>query len=164
MAHTHGISGLVGKLICESEVNCDADKYYKIYKHHEDLPTAIPHMFTSVKAVEGHGTTSGCIKEWGYILEGKPHTVKERTTYNDETRTIQHSGIEGGMMNDYEKFDTTLVVNPKANGHGSIVKWTVDYEKINEDSSVPIPHLAFFQQVIEDLNSHLCTSDKIING
>ncbi|KAI3837795.1 hypothetical protein MKX03_017186 [Papaver bracteatum] len=159
MAHPHGISGLVGKLVTESEVNCSADKYYKIFKHHEDLSTAMPHIYTSVKAVEGHGTTSGCVKEWVCNVEGKPLTTKEKTTYNDELRTIHHSAIGGDLLNDYKKFDATLVVNPKANGHGSIVKWTVDYEKINEDSRVPIPYLAFFQQVTEDLNSHLCASD-----
>ncbi|KAI3952501.1 hypothetical protein MKW92_009128 [Papaver armeniacum] len=159
MAHQRTISGLVGKLITESEVNCNADKYYQIFKHHEDLPSAIPHLYTSVKAIKGHGTTSGCVKEWSYIIEGKPLTIREKTTYNDETRTITHSGIEGGMMNDYKKFDATLVVKPKANGHGSIVTWILDYEKINEDSPVPFDYLAFFQQNIEDLNSHLCASD-----
>ncbi|KAI3978344.1 hypothetical protein MKX01_013142 [Papaver californicum] len=160
MAHQpHGISGLVGKLVTESEVNCNADKYYKIYKHHEDLPTAIPHIFTSVKAVEGHGTTSGCIKEWGYLIEGKPLTCKEKTTYTDETRTICHSVVEGDLMKYYKKFNVTHVVNPKASGHGSILMIIIDYEKINEDSPVPIPYLAFFHQVNEDLNSHLCASD-----
>ncbi|XP_026441379.1 major latex protein 149-like [Papaver somniferum] len=156
---THGISGLVGKLVIESEVNCNADKYYQIYKQHEDLPSAVPHIVTSAKSVEGHGTTSGCVKEWGYIHEGKTFTCREKTTYTDETRTIYHSIFEGELMNDYKKFDLTLVVEPKANGHGSIVKYIIDYEKINEDSPVPIPYLFFFQQITEDLNTHLCASD-----
>ncbi|KAI3952506.1 hypothetical protein MKW92_009133 [Papaver armeniacum] len=159
MAHTHGISGLVGKLVMESEVNCNADKYYQIYKHHEDLPNAIPHIVSSVKAVEGHGTTSGCIKEWGYMHEGKTLSCNEKTTYNDETRTICHSIFEGDLMNDYKKFDATLVVDPKDNGHGSIVKYILDYEKINEDSPVPIHFLALCNQVTEDLNTYLCASD-----
>ncbi|KAI3973755.1 hypothetical protein MKX01_031175 [Papaver californicum] len=159
MAHHHTISGLVGKLVTELEVNCNADKYYKIFKHHEDVPNAIPHLYTSVKVVEGHGITSGCVKEWGYLLEGKELIVKETTKYTDETRTIHHSAVGGDLMSDYKKFDATLVVNPKPSGHGSIVSWTIDYEKMNEDSPVPIPYLAFFQLVIEDLNSHLCASD-----
>ncbi|MCL7036374.1 hypothetical protein MKW94_024719 [Papaver nudicaule] len=101
----------------------------------------MPHIYTSVNAVEGHGTTSGCIKEWCYNIEGKPLTDKEKTTYDDETRTIHHSAVEGDLMNDYKKFDATLVVNPKADGHGSIVKWIIEYEKKNEDSPVPIPYL-----------------------
>ncbi|XP_026439125.1 major latex protein 15-like [Papaver somniferum] len=159
MAHHHTISGLVGKLITESEVNCNADKYYKKFKDHEELPTAIPHICTSIKAVEGHGTTSGCVKEWCYILEGKPLTIKEKTVYDDETRTIHHSGVAGDLMNDYKKWDVIFTVNPKAHGHGSIVKWIVGYEKMNEDSPVPIPYLVLFQQITDDLNAHLCASD-----
>ncbi|KAI3952491.1 hypothetical protein MKW92_009118 [Papaver armeniacum] len=159
MAQPHGISGLVGKLIFESEVNCNATDYYEIYKNHEDLPSAAPHIYSSVKAVEGHGTTSGCVKEWCFIHEGKPVTCKEKTTYNDETMTICHSVFEGDLMNDYKKFNTILVVKPKANGQGSIVCWTADYEKINEDSPVPMSYVAFFQKIIEDVNSHLCASN-----
>ncbi|MCL7048607.1 hypothetical protein MKW94_004164 [Papaver nudicaule] len=159
MAHHHGSSGLVGKLVTELEVNCNADKFYKIFKYHEDVPIAIPHMYTSVKVIEGHGITSGCIKEWGYLYEGKELIVIEKTTYNDETRTICHCVVGGDLVNDYKKFDATLVVNPKPSGHGSIASWTIDYAKINEDSSVPVPYIAFFQLVIEGLNSYLCASD-----
>ncbi|KAI3901117.1 hypothetical protein MKW92_042938 [Papaver armeniacum] len=158
MAHSHGVSGLVGKLITESEVNCNAYKYYKIFKHHEDVPKAVPHLYTSVNVLEGHGITSGCVKEWGYEHEGKSLIVKEKTTYDDETMTIRHMAVGGDLMNDYKKFHATLVVNPKDNGHGSIVKWTIDYEKLNEDSPVPIPYLRFFNQLTKDLNSHLCAS------
>nr|Q41020.1 RecName: Full=Major latex protein 22; Short=MLP 22; AltName: Full=gMLP22 [Papaver somniferum]AAA33630.1 major latex protein [Papaver somniferum] len=155
--HHHTISGLVGKLVTELEVNCNADEYYKIFKHHEDLPNAIPHIYRGVKAVEGDRITSGFIKEWHYIIEGKPLTCKERTTYEDEARTIHHSTVEGVLLDDYKKFDATLV-NPKADGHGSIVTWIVEYEKINEDSPVPISYLTF-HKIIEDLNTYLCASD-----
>ncbi|KAI3833087.1 hypothetical protein MKX03_021365 [Papaver bracteatum] len=142
----------------ESELISNTDKFYKIFKHHEEVPEVIPHICTSVKPVEGDGLASGCIKEWGYIHEGKPQNLKEKTTYNDETKTIHLSVIEGDVMNDYKKFDATLVVNPKADGHGSIVKWIIEYEKKNEDSPVPIPYLALKNQITEGLNSHLCAS------
>ncbi|KAI3884121.1 hypothetical protein MKX03_021210 [Papaver bracteatum] len=132
--HHHTISGLVGKLITESEVNCEAHKYYEIFKHHEDVPNAVPHQYTAVKVIEGHGITSGCIKEWDYIHEGKTLVVKETTTYDDEAMTIHHSAVGGDVWNDYKKFDATLSVKPKANGKGCIARWTIDYVKLNEDS------------------------------
>ncbi|XP_026460222.1 major latex protein 22-like [Papaver somniferum] len=159
MAHHHTISDLVGKLMTKLEVNCNPDKYYKIFKHHEDLPNAIPHIYKGVKAVEGDGITSGCTKEWNYIIEGQSLTVKEKTTYDDETRKIHYSAVEGVLLDDYKKFDATLTVNPKDNGHGSTVSWVIDYKKINEDSLVPFPYLAHFHHIIEDLNSHLCASE-----
>ncbi|XP_026438262.1 major latex protein 15-like [Papaver somniferum] len=159
--HHHTISGLVGKLITESEVNCEAHKYYEIFKHHEDVPNAVPHQYTAVKVIEGHGITSGCIKEWDYIHEGKTLVVKETTTYDDEAMTIHHSAVGGDVLNDYKKFDATLAVKPKANGKGCIASWTIDYVKLNEDSPVPISYLAFFQQNIEDLNTHLCEAEQV---
>ncbi|XP_026380292.1 major latex protein 22-like [Papaver somniferum] len=147
--HHHTISGLVGKLVTELEVNCNPNEYYKIFKHHEDLPNAIPHIYRCVKAVEGGDITS----------EGKPLSFKERSTYDDESRTIHHSTVEEVLLDDYKKFDATLVVNPKANRNGSIVSWIVEYEMINEDSPVPISYLADFHNIIEDLNIHLCASD-----
>ncbi|KAI3840225.1 hypothetical protein MKX03_001033 [Papaver bracteatum] len=157
MAQHHTISGLVGKLVTESEVHCDAEKYYKIWKHHEDVPNATPHI-SDVKVAEGHGTTSGCIKRWNFVVAGRNEFTLEKTTYNDETRTICHSNIDGDIMKKYKKFDAILVVTSKANGHGSIVSWTIEYEKIYEDSPVPIDYLGLFQSLIEDVNSHVCTS------
>ncbi|KAI3897468.1 hypothetical protein MKX03_033219 [Papaver bracteatum] len=144
-----------GKLVTASEVNYDADKYYEIWKNHEDLPNVTPHI-PSVNVIEGHGTTSGCVKEWNYLLEGKNLHVHEKTIYNDETRTKHHSAIGGDIMKVYKKFVVTLVVNPKANRHGSIVSWTIEYEKLHEDYPFPIDYLQFFQFQIEDVNSHLC--------
>ncbi|KAI3952494.1 hypothetical protein MKW92_009121 [Papaver armeniacum] len=230
------------------EVNCNADNYYQIFKQHEDVPKAIPHLFTSMKVLEGNGLTSGCIKEWHYLHEGKALKFKENTTYNDEERTICHTVIGGDLLNDYKKFNATLLVKvtPMDHGttylappsqpapqqhfsqpaqpaskhhhfslhrphvsqpaqsdskhhfslhrphlnlckpishcpltgrvldmqefstpaptyvappmHGSTVMWIIDYEKINKDSPVPVPYLAFFHQIIVDLNSHFCAS------
>ncbi|KAI3840222.1 hypothetical protein MKX03_035111 [Papaver bracteatum] len=156
MAQHHTISGQAGKLVTASEVNYDADKYYEIWKNHEDLPNVTPHI-PSVNVIEGHGTTSGCVKEWNYLLEGKNLHVHEKTIYNDETRNKHHSAIGGDIMKVYKKFVVTLVVNPKANRHGSIVSWTIEYEKLHEDSPFPIDYLQFFQFQIEDVNSHLCS-------
>ncbi|KAI3867299.1 hypothetical protein MKW98_001733 [Papaver atlanticum] len=153
----HGVSGLAGKLVVELEVDCDADKFYKIAKHHEDVPKAVPHLFTAVKVTEGDGLVSGCIKEWNFILEGKAMSCKEETTHYDETRTLHHRVFGGDMMKDYKKFDGIIEVNPKPNGHGCIVTWSIVYEKINVDSPVPFDYLAFFHQNIIDISSHLCS-------
>ncbi|KAI3859045.1 hypothetical protein MKX03_008553 [Papaver bracteatum] len=154
MAH-HGVSGLVGKLVTQLEVNCDADEFYKIWKHHEEVPQAVSHLFPAVKVVKGDGLVSGCIKEWHYILEGKAMSAMEETTHNDETRTLRHQVVEGEVMKDYKAFASIIEVDPKPNGHGSIVTWSIEYEKINEDSPTPFAYLEFFHQNLVDMNSHL---------
>ncbi|XP_026423995.1 major latex protein 146-like [Papaver somniferum] len=157
MAH-HGVSGLVGKLVTELEVNCDADKFYQIYKQCKDVPNAVSHLFPDAKILEGDGLRSGCIKQWDYILEGKAMSCKEETTQNDEKRTLHHHVIEGDQMKDYKKFDVIIEVNPNPNGEGCTVTWSNVYEKINEDSPVPFNYLKFFHQNIVDMSSHICAS------
>ncbi|KAI3949994.1 hypothetical protein MKW92_017106 [Papaver armeniacum] len=158
MAH-HGISGLVGKLVTQVEVNSDADKYYKIWKHQEDVPKAIPHLYPGAKVIDGDATRSGCIKEWNYILEGKAMTAVEETTHDDETRTLSHHITEGDLMKDYKKFDVIIKATPKPDGHGSIVAVSVVYEKKSEDSPTPFDYIKFFHQNIVDMNSHICASE-----
>ncbi|KAI3855598.1 hypothetical protein MKW92_029367 [Papaver armeniacum] len=175
----HGVSGLVVKLVTEMEVHCDTVEYYRIFKHYENVPKEVSHLITAVKVVQGDGLLSGCIKEWGYILdmiyasqlcikmlvllfmyaEGKTiHTVSE-TTHNDETRTLHHRIFEGDLMKDYKKFDLVIEVNPKPIGDGCVVTWTIEYEKMNEDSPAPFAYLPFCNQVIVDMNKHLCDSE-----
>ncbi|KAI3955185.1 hypothetical protein MKW92_039581 [Papaver armeniacum] len=158
MAH-HGVSGLVGKLATQLEVNCDANEFYKIWKHCEDVPRVVSHLFPAVKVGKGDALVSGCIKEWDYILEGKTMSGTEETTVNDETRTLHHRVFEGDLTKDYKKFDSIIEVNPKPNGHGSIVTWSIEYEKLNEDSPTPFAYLAFFHQNAVEVNSHLCLSE-----
>ncbi|KAI3976243.1 hypothetical protein MKX01_037456 [Papaver californicum] len=159
MAH-HGISGLVGKLVTQLEVNCDADMYYKIWKHQEDVPKALPHLYTGVKVITGEAIRSGCIKEWNFIIEGNKHvTAVEETTHDDGTRTLTHHVIGGDLMKDYKKFDLIAQATPKPDGHGCIVTVSIVYEKMCEDTPVPFDHLKFFHQSIVDMNSHLCASE-----
>ncbi|XP_026424950.1 major latex protein 146-like [Papaver somniferum] len=158
MAH-HGISGLVGKLVIGLEVNCDADKYYQIFKHAEDVQKAVPHHYDSIKVINGDGKSSGCIKEWNFIHEGKTFHTVEETTHNDETRTLHHRIFEGDLMKDYKKFDLIIEANPKPTGNGCVVTSTIEYEKINQDSPAPIAYLPFCNQVIEDMSKHLCDSE-----
>ncbi|XP_026428101.1 major latex protein 15-like [Papaver somniferum] len=163
MGH-HAVSGLVGKLMTEIEVHCGADKFYNIWKYHEEVPQAVPHLFTGVKVIQGDGLESGCIKEWDYIVEGKALNGKEVSTYNDEKRTIHHLSLGGDLKKDYEKFNYKKInyiieVKPKPSGNGSIVSWSIVYEKVNEESPVPFDYLKFFHQNIVDMNSHICESE-----
>ncbi|MCL7040662.1 hypothetical protein MKW94_001438 [Papaver nudicaule] len=156
----HGVSGLVGKLVTELELNCDADEYYKVYKHHQQVPNkAVSDVFTGVKSLEGDGLSPVHIKEWSYIHEGKTMTAVEESVYDDETRTISHSVVKGDVMKDFKKFDEIVVAKPKPDGHGSIVSISIMYEKVNEDSPTPFDILKTFHQNILNLSAQICASE-----
>ncbi|KAI3909039.1 hypothetical protein MKX01_025007 [Papaver californicum] len=144
----------------ELELNCDADKYYKVYKNHQQVPNeAVSHLFTGVKALEGDGLRPVCRKEWSYIQEGKTMTAVEESIYDDETMTISHSIVEGDVMKDFKKFDEMVVAKPKPDGHGSSVSISIIYEKINEDSPTPFDILKAFHGNILALSATTCASE-----
>ncbi|MCL7046767.1 hypothetical protein MKW94_018016 [Papaver nudicaule] len=93
--------------------------------------------------------------------DGKATSALEESTHDDETRTIIHHVVGGELTKDYKKFDSIMVFNPKPDGNGcvvtwSIATWSIAYEKMNEDSPTPFVYLHFVHQTITDLNKHLC--------
>ncbi|MCL7052221.1 hypothetical protein MKW94_015912, partial [Papaver nudicaule] len=90
---------------------------------------------------------------------GKAMIAKEETTHDDETRTLHHRIFEGDLTKDYKKFESIIEVNPKPNGHGSIVSWSIVYERMKEDSPAPFAYLAFFHQNLVDVSSQLSVSE-----
>ncbi|KAI3853407.1 hypothetical protein MKW92_017414 [Papaver armeniacum] len=124
---------LKGTLSFKTEVHCSADKYYSMYKHK--------------------------VTELPKDLAGKPHCVKKEkvTEMDDERRRITHDLFEGEVMNVYKKFAVTLHVKPKKGDiEGNVVKWSVEYEKLNEDSPTPLSYLDVLDKITRDLNAHLC--------
>ncbi|OVA06507.1 Bet v I domain [Macleaya cordata] len=62
--------------------------------------------------------------------------MKERiTAVDNKNRSITYTVFEGNFTNGYKSFATTVTVSP--NGDGSLVKWSVDYEK--ENAHIPTP-------------------------
>ncbi|OVA04088.1 Bet v I domain [Macleaya cordata] len=151
----------IQKLEVEIEVNCSADKFYGMFKHDvQELPKHLPHLYEGVEVLEGDGIGVGSVKRWHYVLHegGRCLNGQERmTVVDDEKRLITHRVFEGEVMNDYKFLDIKLAVTPKegGDGHGSVVKWTVEYEKANEDAPVPTAYIEFVKRVTRDLNAHL---------
>ncbi|MCL7024364.1 hypothetical protein MKW94_001659 [Papaver nudicaule] len=125
----------------------------------EGLPEVLPRIISGTKVIEGNWVSTGCVKEWNYIIDGKPLSVKEKTTLvDDTTRTIVHSVFDGEIIEVYKKLDATLCVTPNATGHGCLVHWTIEYEKVNEDCPTPIAYLDLVDKMTKDLDSRLCSS------
>ncbi|KAI3995110.1 hypothetical protein MKX01_031912, partial [Papaver californicum] len=90
---------------------------------------------------------------------GKAMRSMEESTHTDETRKISHRIVEGEVLKDYKKFESINEINPKPNGNGYVVTWSIVYEKINQDSPTPSAYLSFFHQAIEDMKKHPCESE-----
>ncbi|KAG6714168.1 hypothetical protein I3843_05G174400 [Carya illinoinensis] len=111
---------LKGKLETEIEIKSTADKFYNIFRsttHH--FPKATPNIIQAVEVHEGDWDTHGSIKFWNYTI-------------------VTLVGIEGDVMNYFQSFKGTFEATP--NGNGSLVKLTLEYEKLKEEVPAPIKY------------------------
>ncbi|XVF79377.1 hypothetical protein PTKIN_Ptkin14bG0217200 [Pterospermum kingtungense] len=72
-----------------------------------------------------------------------------------ENKTITFKVTEGDMLNEYKYFKIMIKVTPRSDGEGSVVHWTMEYERIHEGVAHPEVLLRLAIKVSKDIDSHL---------
>ncbi|GMH01984.1 hypothetical protein Nepgr_003823 [Nepenthes gracilis] len=146
--------GLTGKLIAEFEIKSSGDLFHDMFSnkpHH--ISKASPHHIQGCDLHDGEFGTPGSVILWNYKIDGKACVAKEIVEAIDvENKSITFKVIEGDLMNDYKIFKLTIDVTPK--GDTSVVKWTLEYEKLHDgvDEALKILELAI--RVTKDIEAH----------
>ncbi|KAJ7942973.1 MLP-like protein 28 [Quillaja saponaria] len=129
---------LQGKVETEVEIKIPDDKFYNIWsKQAHHVPTASPN---NVEAVHVHE-------------DGSPEVIKEKAFLNDEDKSVTLIGFEGDAMQEYKIWKVVFHANPKGEG-SSLVKVSIEYEKIKEEIPTPNNYLNFMVNVIKDIEAH----------
>ncbi|OVA01712.1 Bet v I domain [Macleaya cordata] len=147
----------IQKLGVEAEVKCSADKFYGTFKHNiTQLPKFFPQVYKSIELIQGDGASVGSVRLWKYEIEGTCIMAKDRTTMvDDKQRAITWSIIDGELLNHYNSFELKLVsVTPKGDD-GCLVKWSLEFEKANEDAPTPTAYMPVLEKVTKELAFHL---------
>lgn len=88
------------------------------------------------------------------------HVARARTLkQDDENMIIRILAEEGSKVHDHYKHFTAIVqITPK--GEGSLVKWTVEFEK--HDDEIPDPHvyLELFDTITQRVDAHVHKVEK----
>ncbi|KAF6157320.1 hypothetical protein GIB67_004258 [Kingdonia uniflora] len=130
----------MSKLEVEIESKSPADKLWEAITESNTLfPKVFPDQYKSIEILEGDGKSVGSIRLITYA-EGIPIITfaKEKIEVADQAnKTISYSVIDGELATFYKTFRATLQITAK--GDGSLVKWSVEYEKANDE--VPEPDL-----------------------
>ncbi|KAJ7942974.1 MLP-like protein 28 [Quillaja saponaria] len=122
---------LQGKVETEVEIKVPDDKFYNIFsKQAHHVPTASPNHVEAVHVHEGDWETDGSIK------------------------SVTMIGLEGDVLQEFKAMKIVLHANPKGEG-SSLVKVSIEYEKITEEIPTPNNYLDFMVNVIKD-ESYLC--------
>ena len=94
------------------------------------------------------------------VVEGQAKVAKERIELVEpEKKLIKFRVIEGDVMAEYKSFLITIQVTPKEGGTGSVVKWHIEYEKIDENVPHPENLLPFFAEMTKEIDEHLLSEE-----
>ncbi|XP_057960807.1 MLP-like protein 43 [Malania oleifera] len=150
------MGGLAEKLEVEAEIKSPADKFYNIFRrqmHH--LPNCSARVH-NINLHQGGWETEGSIKQWTYVADGKVETAKEKVVVDEKNRMVTLVVVEGDPLKYYKAYSVILKVIPK--GEGGIAKWTLEYEKLNEDAPDPHAYLDLALNITRDLDASLLTA------
>ncbi|EOA37488.1 hypothetical protein CARUB_v10011642mg [Capsella rubella] len=143
-------------MVEEIEIQTKADKFFMfVIRRSQQLSKATPYI-KGCDLLEGEWGKVGSILLWRLVFDGEPRESKDRTdAMNMEKNMIQWRVLEGPVMKEYKSFLKTLKVSPKHEGHGSVVKWNMKYERIHEKVAHPERLLQFFIKVINEIDQYL---------
>ncbi|XWS69347.1 hypothetical protein CRYUN_Cryun04dG0171500 [Craigia yunnanensis] len=145
----------IAKMEVQTEIKSSADKFYDVFRNKLHLMLKIsPQQFKDGKVVEGDWKSVGSVREWTYAAAGSIETRKEAIeAVDDKSKTIIYSMLDGDMMKCYKTFKPIL--NVTASGQGSLVKWTVVYEKQNDNIPAPIKYKDFLVSWNKNVDAYL---------
>ncbi|XP_028759033.1 MLP-like protein 43 [Neltuma alba] len=151
---------LTGKLEIENEIQTPASKFFHLFTkqlHHVQNITDHIHVGELHEGEDWHNI--GSVKQWSYTVDGKVVKCKERIEVYDEVNNIiKFDLFEGDLMEQYKSFKITLQISDKGAGGGAVVKWIIDYEKLNEGIPDPSGYLDYVTNVTKDADAHLLTA------
>ncbi|XP_062111132.1 MLP-like protein 28 [Humulus lupulus] len=144
---------LKGKVEIDIDIKAPPTKFYHMFKktaHH--VPHCAGNHIQGVDVHEGDWESHGSIKVWKYTVDGKEESFKEKVELDDENNKVTLIGIEGDVFKHYKCFKPVYHAVPK--GEGSLVKLSIEYEKL--DASVPPPnkYLDMMVGITKDIDSH----------
>lgn len=86
---------------------------------------------------------------------GNSEIAKETVDAMDEkTKSITFKTVDGALLKIYKTMKATVQVTAKGGGCSS-VKWSIEYEKLNEDSPPPNKYLDFVLILTKKVDAYL---------
>ena len=150
-------SALTGKLEADVEIKASPEQFHEMFAH---KPHHVHHTcYDKIQGCdlhEGEWGKVGTIVHWSYVHDGKAKKAKEVVEAVDPDKNlVTFRVIEGDLMEEYKSFVITIQVSPKSEGSGSVVHWTLEYEKLHGGIEHPETLLQFVQDVSKDIDAHL---------
>ncbi|AET01440.1 putative START-like domain-containing protein [Medicago truncatula] len=150
----------IEKIEMDVPIKATPQQFYEVLcnkTHH--ISNVCPDIVKGIELHEGDWGTEGCIISWNYVFAGKTCISKQRIEDIDkENNKITFKVLGGDLLEDYKSFKFIMQIVPQR--EGSVVRWIVEYEKLN--NNVPNPHSLFHLsvEVLKYVDAHLAPEDK----
>ncbi|OWM86180.1 MLP-like protein 31 [Punica granatum] len=146
-----------GRMEIDVGIRSPPDKFHDVFScrpHH--ISNVTPAKIQGVKLHEGNWGKVGSILCWDYVHDGEAKVAKEIIeAIDDEKNSTTFRVTEGDLMKLYKNFILIVQATPKEGGTGSVVHWTLEYEKLSEETPEPYSLLEFCVHVTKDIDAHL---------
>ncbi|XP_010478925.1 PREDICTED: MLP-like protein 168 [Camelina sativa] len=142
------------------EIKSMADKFHMFARRSQHVSKATRYI-QGCDLLEGEWGKTGSILLWKLTpVHGEPRVSKDRIEAMDlENNVIQWRVLEGPLKKEHKSFLKTMKVSPKKGEPGSVVKWNMRYERLDENVAHPERLLQFFVKVIKDIDRYLLSDD-----
>ncbi|KAI3433158.1 Bet_v_1 domain-containing protein [Psidium guajava] len=144
----------VGKIEKQARIKSPPEKLFDIYKNKIDLmPKISPDKLRSIEVIEGDGKSVGSVRLWTYFL-GDSVVAKDKIDAIDEVnKSITFDIISGEVTKYFSSYKATIQL--VSEGQNNSVKWSVEYEKMNEQVPDPHPQLDFLITMAKEVDNYL---------
>ncbi|KAJ8770226.1 hypothetical protein K2173_011762 [Erythroxylum novogranatense] len=145
----------ISKLQIEVEVTSHADEFFNTYRAKAHIvPKTSSENVHGVEIHEGDFGSAGAVKTWTFNLGNMENSdYKRKIEVDEENKTITSTAIEGDVLNLYKSFIVILQIIP--NGEGSLVRWTWEYEKVDDDVPDPKKFQDLAANLTKDVDSYV---------
>ncbi|QHN97476.1 hypothetical protein HN51_045231 [Arachis hypogaea] len=148
---------LSGKLSTEIVIHAPAGKFFnfvtKSTHHIQNICERVHH--TKLHQGEDWHRIGDSVKHWTYVIDGKVTTCKETIEFVDEkNKTIKFNLFDGDISKQYKVLK--VIAQEIDNNNGSVsAKWTLEYEKINDNVEAPYGYLELYDKNTKEMDAHL---------
>ncbi|KAK7837452.1 mlp-like protein 28 [Quercus suber] len=141
---------LFGKVEADVEIKAPAENFHEIFScrpHH--ISNVSPGIIQGCALHEGDRGNEGSVINW----ESGITSMEVIEAIDKKNNSVTFKVIEGDLMEEYKNIKITIQATPK--GKGSLVHWTMEYEKLHENIVEPNTLLQLALDLSKDLDAHL---------
>ncbi|CAA7055764.1 unnamed protein product [Microthlaspi erraticum] len=141
------------------EIKTPANKFHMFTGRSQHLSKATRYI-QGCDLLEGEWGKVGSILLWNLVFDGEPRVSKDMIEAMDlEKNVIQWRVLEGPLKKDYKSFLKTMKVSPTKEGSGNVVKWNIQYERIDEKVPHPERLLQFLVEMTKEVDLYLLSEE-----